>query len=159
QALFFEVSFEFARVKLFEFEIPFKRPGVLASQQGGTLTLNIGPNAAGRIQGDTRDTNEEIHAETLSPGVVAVWSDQVHVTKAIAETNPFTGVNKIVVMGGAGVDTIDLSQVHAGDGVTASISGGDANDVITGGGGADEITGDDGDDVINAGDGNDTVRG
>src|SRR5262249_21345420 len=145
--------------KLFEFEIPFKRPGVLASQQGGTLTLNIGPNAAGRIQGNTTDGDEEIQAETLSPGVVAVWSSQFNVTKAIAETNPFTGVTNIVVQGGAGVDIIDLSGVQAADGVKANITGGDGNDVITGGGGADEISGDAGDDVIRGGGGNDVIHG
>jgi hypothetical protein len=159
QVLFFEASFEFVRLKLFSFEIPFNRPGVLASQSGDTLTLNIGPNAAGRMQGDTTDGNEEIHAETLGDGTVAVWSDQFFVTKAIAETNPFTGVHKIIVDGGNGNDIIDMSGVKASDGVTVVAHGGPGDDTITGGGGDDQLFGDDGNDIIHGGGGNDTIHG
>ena len=68
-----------------------------------------------------------------------VWSDQFNVTEGIAETNPFTGVTKIIVVGGAGGDVIDLSGVQAGHGVTVEASGGAENDTINGGGEADNI--------------------
>jgi hypothetical protein len=109
EVLFFEASFEFARIKVFEFDIPFERPGVLASQQGSTLTLNIGPNAAGRMQGNTSDIGETINVKTVGGGAVVVWSSQFNVEEAIATTNPFTGVSKIIVNGGAGGTIIDLS--------------------------------------------------
>jgi hypothetical protein len=148
EVLFFEASFEFARIELFSFDIPFERPGVLASQQGSTLILNIGPNAAGRIQGDTSDIGETIHVKTIDDGVVAVWSSQFNVEEGIAVTNPFTGVEKIIAIGGAGVDVIDLSGVQAGHNVTAEIRGGVGNDILIGGGGNDEVFGDDGVDVL-----------
>jgi Ca2+-binding RTX toxin-like protein len=157
EVLFFEASFEFARIELFSFDIPFERPGVLASQQGSTLTLNIGPNASARIQGDTSDGNEEIHVKTIADGTVVVWSDQFNVLEGVAATNPFTGVSKIIANGGAGVDIIDLTGVNGS--VTAEIHGGDGNDRITGGGGVDEIFGDDGNDIILGGLGADVIRG
>ena len=159
QVLFFEASFEFVRLKLFTFDIPFERPGVLASQSGDTLTLNIGPNAAGRMQGDVTDGDETIHAKTLGDGTVAVWSDQFNVAEALASTNPFTGVHKIVVNGGQGNDVIDLSGVAAADGVTVEAHGGAGNDTITGGDGDDKLFGDDGNDTIHGGDGVDVIHG
>ena len=153
----FSAEFEFLRLTLFEFDIPFNRPGVLASQSGDTLTLNIGPNASARLQGDISDGNETIHAESDGSGNVVVWSDQFNVDKFSASTNPFTGVSKIVVIGGAGNDTIDLVGLQ-GD-VKADIQGGDGVDTITGGGGDDSILGDAGDDVITGGGGADTIRG
>ncbi|MHC1764378.1 MAG: hypothetical protein AB9869_08735 [Verrucomicrobiia bacterium] len=157
EVLFFEASFEFVRLELFTFDIPFERPGVLATQQGSTLTLNIGPNAAGRIQGNTTDIAETIHAKTLADGVVAVWSDQFGVAEGIAATNPFTGISKIVAIGGAGDDVIDLSGVNGS--VQAEIQGGDGNDTITGGGGDDTLFGDAGTDTIHGGAGADEIHG
>jgi len=130
---------------------------VLASQSGETLTLNIGANAAGRMQGDVTDGDETIHAKTTADGVVVVWSDQFNVTEAIASTNPFTGVHKIVVNGGQGIDIIDLSGVN--DSVKIEAHGGAGNDTITGGAGDDKLYGDEGNDTIHGGGGADLIHG
>src|SRR5205823_1006 len=51
---FFSVTstFEFARLKLLDFTIPFKRPAFMGTMSGGVLTLAIGSNAKNRLQGD-----------------------------------------------------------------------------------------------------------
>jgi Ca2+-binding RTX toxin-like protein len=72
------------------------------------------------------------------------------------ELQSFTGVNKIVVNGGAGNDTIDLSGIK-GD-VKAEIHGGDGVDTITGGGADDTIFGDAGNDIITGGGGVDATQ-
>lgn len=159
EVLFFEASFEFARLKLFEFDIQFERPGVLATQQGSTLILNVGPNASARIQGNTSDGDERIYAKTIADGTVVVWSDQFNVTEGVATTNPFTGIEKIVVMGGAGNDLIDMSGVQAGHGVSVEADGGPGNDIIYGGGGNDKLVGGEGNDVLVGNGGDDTLIG
>jgi Ca2+-binding RTX toxin-like protein len=153
----FSEEWEFLRLTLYEFEIPFNRPGVLASQSGDTLTLNIGTNAAARIQGDTSDGNETIIVESLSPGNVAVYSTQFNVDRFSATTNPFTKVSKIIVNGGEGNDTIDLSKVDSS--IEIEAHGGAGNDIIWGGDGADTLYGDDGIDEIHGGGGADEIHG
>jgi len=159
-------SYEFLRVTLFSFDIPFERPSILGVQNGDTLTLNVGPNAAGRLHGDTRDIGERVTVETKSDGSVIVYSSQFNVSKAVASINPFVGVKKIIADGGAGNDVIDLSGV--GSGFTVEIHGGEGNDTLKGGasddllfgdGGNDTIEGGDGADEIHGGDGNDVLRG
>src|SRR5262249_2281712 len=51
----FTATFEFARLKLFDFQIPFNRPSFLGTQNGGALTLSVGPSSKSRIQGDLND--------------------------------------------------------------------------------------------------------
>jgi len=153
-----EKDFEFARLTLFEFNIPFKRPSVLASQSGGVLTLNIGPNAASRLRGNINDIGETIHVKTDSGGGIVVWSDQFNVSEGIAGISPFVGVTKIIADGGAGNDTIDLSGLTDGS-IEVVIQGGEGNDAITGGAGADMLFGDGGADTILGGPGNDTIEG
>jgi Ca2+-binding RTX toxin-like protein len=159
EVLFFSAEFEFARLKLFEFSDNFERPGVLATQQGDTLILNIGPNAAGRIQGNTSDIAEQIFVKTVGNESVVVWSDQFNISEGLATTNPFVGVKKIIAYGGAGNDIIDLSGVQAGHGVHAVIDGGEGDDIIIGGGGNDKLTGGEGNDVIIGNGGNDELFG
>jgi hypothetical protein len=180
--LFFklEESFEFVRLTLFEFNIPFERPAVLASQSGDTLTLNIGPNAADRLQGDTRDIGEEIFVKSVGPNSVVVWSPQFGVTESTADAGGalsfyrFDNVSTIIADGGQGNDRIDLSRVtHSG--INAIVRGGPGNDVIRGThnddelfggtgnntifgtGGDNQIFGGPGRDTIHAGTGNDTI--
>ncbi|MHC4499064.1 MAG: hypothetical protein ACYS21_08150, partial [Planctomycetota bacterium] len=120
---------------------------------------NIGPNAGARLQGNITDGDETIHIKTTSSNTVVVWSDQFNVDEFSATTNPFVNVDKIVINGGAGGDTIDLSGVQAGHGVYAEVRGGEGNDVITGGGGNDFLYGDAGNDIIDGGAGNDEIYG
>ena len=84
-------EYEFPSITIFEFNIPFKRPGVLASQSGDTLTLNIGPSAKARLNGDTSDGNETIFAKSAGGGIV-VWSDQFNMGETAASITPFVGV-------------------------------------------------------------------
>jgi len=158
EVLFFEASFEFARLTLFEFDLGFNRPGVLGSVQGDTLTLNIGPNAAGRIQGDTSDGNETIFVKSIADNSVVVWSSQFNIEEAIAATNPFTGIHKIIVNGGEGIDVIDLSGITS-DKISVIAHGGAGDDTIYGSSGIDELFGDDGIDTIYGGAGADVIRG
>jgi Ca2+-binding RTX toxin-like protein len=151
-------EFEFARLTLFKFDIPFERPAVLATQQGDTLVLNIGPNAAARIQGNTADIAETIFVKSVGPNAVVVWSDQFNVSEAIATTNPFVGVSRIVADGGLGNDVIDLSGITHST-ISAEIRGGPGDDLIIGGAGNDKLFGDDGNDVIDGTAGNNQIFG
>ena len=155
----FSAEFEFARIELFSFDIDFERPGILASQQGDTLTLNIGENAAARLNGDTRDIDETIFVKSDTNGNVTVWSDQFGISEVVASLAPFTGVTKIVAYAGEGNDTIDLSGVAADSGITAEIHGGRGNDTIVGTRNDDELFGDAGNDKIFGHDGADRLEG
>ncbi len=149
-------DFEFARLTLFEFDIPFDRPAIVASQTGDTLTLNIGPNAASRLQGDTSDFGETIFVAS-SGSDIKVWGSDFD-RDTIAEAMTFSGVSKIVGDGGAGADTIDLTGLTL-TGVAVEIHGGEGDDVIRGGEGIDLLFGDGGDDDLYGGDGADVLRG
>jgi Ca2+-binding RTX toxin-like protein len=59
------------------------------------------------------------------------------------------GADDVMIVGGAGDDSIDLSDTHGDD----IVLGGRGNDSITGGHGADSIYGGHGNDTIHAGDG------
>src|SRR5207248_8530511 len=124
------LTFEFARIKLLDFNIPFKRPSFMGTLQGGVLTLAIGPNAHNRLQGDVTDISETIHARSSGgAGGIDVWSDQFNRDSGNAQH--FDGVTKIVADGGQGDDTIDLAGVSDGT-VGVEVHGGDGNDTITG---------------------------
>jgi Ca2+-binding RTX toxin-like protein len=151
-------DFEFARLKLVEFDITFNRPAILGVVSNGTLTLNIGPSAGARLHGDTSDGNEEIHAKT-DGGNIVVWGFGINEGDAhFSGINefPISGVTKIVANGGAGDDLIDLSGVT---GIPVEVHGGDGNDTIIGGGGNDSLYGDAGNDVIIGNGGNDSIDG
>lgn len=122
------------------------------------------------------DANETvlIRDDPATPGRVDV---QVGTGSAAATTAPSlpnvatTDVTSIVLVTGAGNNTIDLSGVLASafTGLTSisvqsgngddSITGGNADDTISGGDGNDTIAGGSGNDNIDAGDGDDSVSG
>src|SRR5207247_8000755 len=164
--LFFTAEFEFARITLFKFEIIPTKPPLLGSINGDVLTLNLGPNAASRINGDASDGNEYIKL-SMDGGDVVVDQFKVGGTDGTDGTDQspvqvkgfgrFSGVHKIIVDGGAGNDTIDLSGVSSSIDVT--VHGGAGNDHIIGGDGNDTIFGDTGDDTLEGGKGNDTISG
>ncbi|WP_254277881.1 hypothetical protein [Halomonas sp. 3H] len=145
-------------IVLFEFEIPFDREPILATESGDTLILNIGDSAHLRLEGDTRDIGEHIIVEQTGVDSVKVWSDQFGVPVNAAQT--YSGISRILVRGGEGADTIDLSRVWD---IDAEIHGGEGNDKIYLGGGNDLVYGGLGNDVIdatqNSGGGNNIIFG
>lgn len=147
----FSKSWDLGGGVIAEFEIPFERQGVLGDKSGDTLTLNIGPNAGSRLQGNIADGNETIFVRTGSDGnSVEVWSPQFNVSSTLPQR--FTGISKIIVNGGNGNDMIDMSGLTHD--VEVQIDGGRGNNtiklgtadtqssatgVIRGGSGADNI--------------------
>ncbi|MGP0628314.1 LEPR-XLL domain-containing protein [Nitrospina sp. 32_T5] len=147
-------TFEFVRVELFSFDIPFNRPGILATQDGDVLTLSIGSNSENRLNGNVSDISEKIHVKS-DGGDVLVWSDQFFVGEGLAQR--FSGVNTIIADGGQGNDEIDLSGLNSGYEVI--VHGGVGNDVIVGSKGDDDLYGDEGNDTILGMGGKDLVDG
>jgi RTX calcium-binding nonapeptide repeat (4 copies) len=137
----FSVDFEyvFAKITLFKFDITFNRPQILgALGDDGTLTLNIGPDAANRLKGDISDDSEHI--------TVSGTGDDLTVSLG-SSTSHFHGVKKLVADGGLGDDIIDLRNMTDPN-VDQEIHGGDGNDIIYVGAGTANIFGDAGDDTI-----------
>jgi Ca2+-binding RTX toxin-like protein len=155
--LFFKFSktWEWARITLFEYDIPFERVSSLAQKDGDTLILNIGDSATDRFQGDIRDIGETIYARSTGSSTVEVWSPQFNVPDVPFIRQTFTGINKIVANGGAGDDFINLSGV--GSTIEVEIHGGAGNDTILGGAGSDMIYGDEGQDNLYGGGGDDAI--
>ncbi len=158
--LFFKAEFEFLRLTLFEFEVNPIKPPLLGSLNGDTLTLNVGPNAAARLNGNTSDANENI-VLTMDGSDVVVSSFTVNGADQhpvdIKGFGRFAGVHNIVIDGGSGNDTLDLTGISSSIAIT--MHGGVGNDVLKGGGGADTIFGDAGNDEIHGGGGIDTISG
>jgi RTX calcium-binding nonapeptide repeat (4 copies) len=100
--------------------------------------------------GCTQGVNLVTCPEAGTTSVVMHMDDMGDTVNATAvNQNPFT------VNGGAGGDTLTLSDLPAGD-----IGNGDAgNDTINGEPGVDTLNGGDDVDIINGGDGNDTLNG
>ncbi|CAM5793933.1 LEPR-XLL domain-containing protein [Rhizobacter fulvus] len=174
---FFELDKKFnitPPVTLADFDVDFFRPPVLASElDNGDLIINIGDFAGQRKLGDLTDFGEHIFVKSAGAGKVEVWSDNLGDDAKPHQTYSVTG--RIIVVGGEGDDTIDLSGVDgsvkfdidggvgndtllggAGGGI---IRGGTGDDLITGGAGADLIFGNEGGDTIDAMGGNDIVLG
>ena len=170
ELLFFSETFNITPpITLFEFTIPFEREPILATERGdGSLLLNIGPNAASRLNGDTRDIGESIFVKSVegSNNEVLVWG--MGINEGDAQKYRL-GANKLIVAyGGAGNDLINLSGVSAASGIRYLVEGGDGDDTIYGtqaGGtmrgdaGNDRLFGGDGVDIIFGGEGNDFIRG
>ncbi|MEP7335491.1 MAG: calcium-binding protein, partial [Actinomycetota bacterium] len=180
---FFSITktFEFARLTLLKFDIPFTRPAFLGTQTGGEVTLAIGPNSKNRLQGNLDDIAESINVESDGSGTIKVWSSQFGRDHGNAQV--FTGVTKLTIDGGLGDDMIDLHgiddanlvvEVHGGDGndtiigpthskcsagLCAKLFGDGGNDHLTGGADGDFIDGGAGDDTIDGGAGNDVIFG
>ncbi len=155
-------------ITVYEFKIPFERMPILGTERGDdVLLLNIGPSSEARLNGDTRDIPEQIYASG-GAGDISVWG--FGVDEASAQS--YSG-EKIIVYGGEGDDTIDLSGVsvpveiyggggndtiYAGSG-RAVIYGGLGDDTIYGGGDMDIIFGEEGHDTIYGGNGVDYIFG
>ncbi len=171
EILFAKFDFDITpRIVIWEFEIPFERPPILATERGdGSLLLNIGPNSGARLNGDTRDIDEDIYVKDAGGGKVAVWG--MGVSESAAQ---IYDANAIYGYGGEGNDTIDLHQVGSvpvyleggsgndtllGGGRDDSIHGGIGDDSIDGGGGHDRLWGDEGHDFVRGGAGNDFIFG
>jgi Ca2+-binding RTX toxin-like protein len=167
EALFFKKTFDITPpITLVEFSIPFEREPFLATERNdGSLLLNIGPNAAQRLNGDTRDIGETIYVKSVSDTEVLVWNGTT-VRESDAQSYKIGANNVIVGFGGAGNDLIDLSQVthnihfdldgNEGD---DTLLGTQAGGTMRGGMGNDTLTGGDGIDLIIGGEGNDTLYG
>ena len=157
-------EFEFLTLELFSFEILFERPPILAVQSGTDLMVNIGPNADGRLNGNTDDIAETVFVKGDS-GTVTVWSPDLGVDESTADASVdlyrFFNVHRVIVMGGEGNDVIDASRLN--NTVVAELHGGTGNDILIGGDAADELFGDEGDDILigwgNSTDGRDILRG
>ena len=166
EALFFKIEFEITPpITLFEFSIPFERQPFLATERGdGSLLLNIGPNSAQRLNGDTRDIDETIHVRSLSSTKVEVWG--MGINEGNAQEYDVDPAKGIFGYAGSGDDTVDLSEV--GHGIVYLLEGGVGDDTLSGSGGGgvirgeignDTLTGGDGADLILGGEGNDTIDG
>lgn len=174
EALFFKYEFEITPpITLFEFSIPFEREPFLATERGdGSLLLNIGPNAAQRLNGDTRDLGETIYVRSISDTEVEIWNGT---TIKEGDAQRYKVTNGIFGYGGEGNDIIDLSLVThniaytleggAGDDTIKGSAGGGSmkgdvgNDTLVGGSGIDFIYGGEGNDSIDGGAGNDFLFG
>jgi Ca2+-binding RTX toxin-like protein len=153
--------------ELFSFNESFDHDPILATKLGdGILQINIGPNARDRVYDDITDGSESITVE-YDGDTVYVYSDAFGVDKG-SLINTFTGITKIVGIGGQGDDVIDLELDGSGiayelDGGlgddTITVTGGTGQGVIVGGVGNDTLTGGDGNDEIYGGEGNDVIKG
>ncbi|MGC9450585.1 MAG: hypothetical protein ACP5I4_03990 [Oceanipulchritudo sp.] len=169
ESAFFKFTFNITPpITLFEFSIDFEREPFLATERGdGTVLLNIGPNAAQRLNGDTRDLDERIYVKSVDSGTIKVWAPDLGVQESNAQEYELGDKKIIVAYGGEGNDTIDLSGVtHSG--IAYLVEGGVGNDAIKGtaaggtmdgGIGNDTLTGGDGRDIIIGGEGSDTIDG
>jgi Ca2+-binding RTX toxin-like protein len=167
---------------LLSFDITPTAEPVLARDMGdGVLRLNMGPNAADRLNTNTTDGNEYFKVSLVDPD-----TNTVAVSASFDEGNTWTdpqnysGITKIEGDGGQGNDYIDLSGVGtgaakpisaeikggfgndvliAGDGTDAVLMGGAGDDVLIGAGADDQMFGEDGNDKIVGGGGSDYIDG
>ncbi len=149
-------EWELGRGTIFEFEIPFKRVPVLASNQGEggrELLLHIGDNAAARLQGNTVDNNETFIVSGNSNKVDVTFNDNI---QNITVTQSYYGVDKVIGFGGEEADNVDFTGLS---GVDVEFFGGVGNDTIKGGSGKNSLFGEDGDDTIEGGASDDTIFG
>jgi Ca2+-binding RTX toxin-like protein len=122
------------KITIADFSIPFARdskqipPPVLAAEQSnGDLLINAGPNAAARLYGNTTDGDENFKITTKDIGAVEVAAFN------ISQTYHVKAGHKIIFKGGAGNDTLTVTNSSADDsGINAGldIDGGAGNDAI-----------------------------
>jgi hypothetical protein len=151
-------DFEFARLKLVDFNIEFTRPAILGSLTNGVLTVNVGPSAGNRLHGDTSDDDETVHVGMYGSDVIVSGFGTAVGDPHFKDINKFSGVTKVVIDGGAGNDFIDVSGL-SNAGIAVEVHGGDGNDTIIGGAGNDVLYGDGGSDVIIGNGGADQIDG
>src|SRR5207245_2125194 len=117
-------DFEFARIKLVEFNIEFIRPAILGSETNGVLTVNVGPSAGNRLHGDTSDDDETVYVGTDGSDVKVSGFGTAVGDPHFSDINKFSGVTKVVINGGAGNDFIDVSEL-SNAGIAVEVHGGD----------------------------------
>jgi len=118
---------------LLDFQSDFYRAPTLATELGGgVLQLNVGPNAAQRIEGPLNDDGGvEIHVKQGGDAShVLVWAPGLGVPEGLAQEYECT--NQIIGIGGEGGDIIDCSGVTSG--IDYDLEGGKNNDAIFGDG-------------------------
>ncbi|MEP5567020.1 MAG: LEPR-XLL domain-containing protein, partial [Halioglobus sp.] len=166
----FSVDYDFditPPITILDFEIPFERPPQLLSEvDGGAVQLNFGELAEFRGEGDLSDSDDVIKVRQVGTSLFVEANEMPEIEYRNLD------IQKIVILSGAGNDTIDVSAVSAG--VIFDIDGGAGNDTITlpsaapapgatnmvlGGAGDDTIYGSDGRDIIIGGDGFDKIYG
>lgn len=157
---------EIAKAQLFEFRSGSDAPqeAVLGDVNHGELRLNIGPRAGERIFGDTADGDEHVRLRAGSqPHTVIV--ELLYPDGSVAATHELEQVERIVVDGGEGNDTISIASDLT---LPVEIRGGAGNDTLEAGGGPATLLGGAGDDTLKAtthgalldgGVGHDTLRG
>ena len=84
--LFAKFTFEIPPpITLFEFSIEFDREPILATERGdGGILLNMGPNAASRLHGNTNDIAESFFIER-DGGDVLIWAPDLNVDHGSAQ--------------------------------------------------------------------------
>ena len=105
-------------------------------------------------------TGDPVNPNTITVGLDAAGTSvDVSVNTDPVESFTAASVNKVIIVGGAGDDTITIDQSNNPFTIPTKIFGGPGNDTITGGNEDDYIGGGSGADSINSGSGNDTVVG
>src|SRR5262249_14041644 len=148
----FEYDYTFAQLTLFKFTSSFNRPAVMGSVDGdGVLTLNLGPSASGRLQGNLDGNNENMVVTSDNSGNVTVQSLTVDGNSVDAFAHDgfasFSHVKKIVATMGGGNETLDLSGVTDSS-IEEDITGGSGTDIFMAGNGNVTFTGGSGSDTL-----------
>ncbi|HXT29054.1 MAG TPA: LEPR-XLL domain-containing protein [Vicinamibacterales bacterium] len=153
------------KITLFEFSVPFEREPFLATERDdGSLLINIGDNAAARMNGDIRDLSEAICVEYIGDNQAKVWSHTFGIEEGAAQVYTVDPSKGIFAYGGEGADALYVSGnikvtaeggsgddviVVAGGGTrSANLRGGTGNDTLVGGDGDDLLWGEQGDDIV-----------
>ena len=142
------------------------------------LQLNMGKNAAARVEGDLTDVAETFYVKqhASDPTKVLVWAPQFGISEPDAQE--YSATNLIIAFAGEGDDRVYFSTPDGYGGTPFSVTSnvkleihGDAgNDIVVGtlgtgsallegGAGDDTLTGGGGDDTIFGGTGTDTLKG
>ena len=122
------LTFEFARLKLFDFSADFTRPSYLGTESGGVLDPRRRAELEEPHPGRPR-RHRRADLRVRLGGHVSLWSPQFG--RDSGNTQDFDNVTSIVANFGAGDDFIDLSALDA-SGISVLIDGGDGNDTLIG---------------------------
>ena len=148
-------EWNFGEIPILDFNIPCPKP-VLASfdadgngngtatdteTTNGQLLLHMGEYAGFRQHGDTADGNEQFTVRSVTPLVNDAQTVEVSFG-GIKQT--YIGVKSILVKAGKGNDVVDLTGVA----VSATVYGGDGDDVIKSSRGGGVYYGDAGNDTL-----------
>lgn len=131
-------------------DCPEAVPPILASMNGGTLQLHVGPLAAMRVNGIIVDNAEQMDVVKLDDNTIEVRGFGTKMSF------PLAGVSKIFADGG---NDNDVFTIDSALNILADLQGGIGNDTLIGGGGNDTIDGGAGNDMIKGNAGNDILSG